>query len=267
MEGDKYSIGWSTFHNHLFETNTDLFQHKDFTDVTLVSDDLLITNAHKFVLSSSSTIFKKLLSIDCGQKPIIFLKGVSSQDLESILQFIYLGETHVDMDRVNSFLVSAKNLAIKKITGDDINPADFNLEAFHNSQLFKKEVVEENIEVSIHQNIDMTGKESQEMEHETVNNCDQNSLSNDVTGKRFLESKKTDNTRSQETSKEPRNRDFSCQECPYQALTRNSLRIHVKSIHLLERHPCTQCTYQATQKANLNRHMKMNHADSWGHKM
>ena len=190
MEGDKYSIGWSTFHNHLYETSNELYHHKNFTDVTLVSDDLVITQAHRFVLSSSSSIFQKLLSIDNGPKPILFLKGVTSQELESILQFIYLGETRIDTDKINSFLVSAKNLAIKKLTGDDINPADFNLEAFHNSQLFKKEVVEENIEVSFHQNIDMTGEESQEMEHETVNNCDQNSLSNDVTAKRFLESKK-----------------------------------------------------------------------------
>ena len=265
MDGDKFSIGWSTFHNHLFETSSDLYQNKEFTDVTLVSDDLVVTHAHKFVLSSSSSIFKKLLSIDSGTKPILFLKGVSSKDLEFILQFIYLGETQVDMDRVNSFLVSAKNLAIKKIIDDDINPADFNPETFQNSLLFKKEVLEENVEVSIHQNIDMTGDEGQAVENEKVHDWDQNSISNDATGNECEESKKTHS--SQKTSKDPRKRDFSCQECPYQALTRNSLRIHVKSIHLLERHPCTQCTYQATQKANLNRHMKMNHADSWGHKM
>ena len=114
MESDKFSIGWSTFHNHLFETSNDLYHHKNFTDVTLVSDDLVITQAHRFVLSSSSSIFQKLLSIDNGPKPILFLKGVTSQELESILQFIYLGETRIDTDKINSFLVSAKNLAIKK---------------------------------------------------------------------------------------------------------------------------------------------------------
>lgn len=260
MEGDKFSIGWSTFHNHLLETSNDLYHHKNFTDVTLVSDDLVIMHAHRFVLSSSSSIFQKLLSIDSCPKPILFLKGVTSQELESILQFIYLGETRIDTDRINSFLVSAKNLAIKKIIDDGINPADFNPEAFHTLQQFKEEVVEKttdnvNENDQIHEEII---EEDNEEGHET----------NIITSKENV--MPDDNPSLQKNRMDPkdeRKREFVCEDCPYKALTRNSLRIHVKSIHLLERHPCNQCKYQATQKANLNRHMKISHADSWGHKM
>ena len=260
MEGDKFSIGWSTFHNHLYETSNDLYHHKNFTDVTLVSDDLVIMQAHRFVLSSSSAIFQKLLSIDSGPKPILFLKGVTSQELESILQFVYLGETRIDTDRINSFLVSAKNLAIKKIVDDDINPAEFNPEAFHTLQQFKEEVVEKTTD-----NANETDQINEEIfEEDDVEENETN----------FVKSKEKempdDNPSLQKNRidpKEERKREFECEDCPYKALTRRSLRIHVKSIHLLERYPCTQCKYQATQKANLNRHMKISHADSWGHKM
>ena len=36
MDGEKFTLGWSTFQNHLLDTNNHLFQQKSITNVTLV---------------------------------------------------------------------------------------------------------------------------------------------------------------------------------------------------------------------------------------
>ena len=62
------------------------------SDVTLVSDDKIPFFAHKYVLSASSPVFKTVLLNKSQSNPLIYLRGVIHQELESILQFIYLGE-------------------------------------------------------------------------------------------------------------------------------------------------------------------------------
>ena len=48
---------------------------------------------------------------------IIFLKGLQLSELESIMQYIYLGEATVFKKRIDEFLTSAKSLEIKELCG------------------------------------------------------------------------------------------------------------------------------------------------------
>ena len=53
-----------------------------FSDVILVSDELVPFKAHKFILASRSPVFKEMLLTNLhSEQPTIFLKGISSQEL------------------------------------------------------------------------------------------------------------------------------------------------------------------------------------------
>ena len=69
---------------------------------------------HKFILSACSTVFRNILT-SSPHNSSIYLRGINHEELDSILQFIYLGEATLYHERMNEFLDVAKNLDIKEI--------------------------------------------------------------------------------------------------------------------------------------------------------
>merc|ERR1712208_243321 len=88
------------------------------TDVTLVYDDKIQFKAHKIVLSACSTVFKSIINDLPQNNSVIYLRGVQHQEMESILEFMYLGVATFYQKRMNEFLNAAKNLEIKEISKD-----------------------------------------------------------------------------------------------------------------------------------------------------
>ena len=69
------------------------------------------------MLSACSSYFKDLLrGISLWQHPVLVLKDVPFHDLQSILEFVYLGEVNVEQERLQSFLKTADLLQIKGLT-------------------------------------------------------------------------------------------------------------------------------------------------------
>merc|ERR1712098_879220 len=114
MNQEKFNLTWHTYADHLRDMLLEMMISDELTDVTLVSDDKKHFKAHKIVLCASSPVFKSIISDNSN--PIIYLMGIQSEEVESILQFIYLGETSLFQDRMNDFLNVAKNLEIKEIS-------------------------------------------------------------------------------------------------------------------------------------------------------
>merc|ERR1719312_1126026 len=94
-----------------------LMNSNNLADVTLVCNDETKFQAHKFVLSACSPLFQSIID-DLPQKEdsCIYLRGVQSQDMKTILQFMYLGQATLSEDKMNEFLGVAKNLEIKDIS-------------------------------------------------------------------------------------------------------------------------------------------------------
>lgn len=89
-----------------------LQQHDITTDVTIVSDDGLAISAHSIVLAACSPFFSTILkSMTINDLSISILDTTSSQ-LQSILSFIYQGETTISKDSINNFLTLAHQLQI-----------------------------------------------------------------------------------------------------------------------------------------------------------
>ena len=113
---EKYTLNWQTFSEHLQLMFKDLYQEGRYTDVTLVSDDQTQFKAHKIVLSACSPVFKKIIDSNPSQHPLIYLRGVQSYEVESILQFMYLGEGRFYHERMREFIKVAQDLEVKEIS-------------------------------------------------------------------------------------------------------------------------------------------------------
>ena len=96
----------------------------DFADVTLVCDDKKKIRAHRNILAACSPVFKDILQIE--NSSVVYLKGVYSSEMESIIQFIYLGEATFYEERMNHFLEAAKSLDIKELNKEVDETEEFN---------------------------------------------------------------------------------------------------------------------------------------------
>ena len=113
---EKYNLNWETFSEHLQLMFKELYEGEKHSDVTLVCDDQTQFKAHKFVLSACSPVFKKIIDNNPSQEPLIYLRGIQSYEMESILQFMYLGEGRFFYERMVEFIKVAKDLEVTEIS-------------------------------------------------------------------------------------------------------------------------------------------------------
>ena len=103
---------WNGFQGLLQTSIQQLKNDDDFTDVTLACEDRSI-KAHKVILSACSPFFKKLLKTYPHPQPLIYMKGLKSNSLTAIIDFLYLGEANIFQEELESFLSLAEELQIK----------------------------------------------------------------------------------------------------------------------------------------------------------
>ena len=116
---DKFKISSGQVGNLSQNILLELKNDKDFLDVTLVCDGYKQIHAHKVVLASFSPFFKSILKTNPHQHPLIYLKGLEENDLNSILTFIYTGEVTVNQDSLENLLQSSRDLQIKGMFEDE----------------------------------------------------------------------------------------------------------------------------------------------------
>ena len=123
---EKFSLKWNDFNDNVSKTFSSMRHQEDFYDVTLVSDDQEQFSAHKVVLSACSEYFGNILKKNKHSHPLLCLEGVSSNELNSLLDYIYVGEALVFQDDLERFLQIAQRLQLKGIKDkfpqtDDLN--------------------------------------------------------------------------------------------------------------------------------------------------
>ena len=105
MVGGIYNLKWNHFNVNQNYNLEELLTKNIQTDVTLVSDDKVAFSAHKFVLGASSSVLKDLLISNPHSHPIVYLNGVKNFELNSILQFIYLGKIQFFQSRKRDWML------------------------------------------------------------------------------------------------------------------------------------------------------------------
>ena len=106
---------WKDYNSNFSKEFDECRKHQDFFDVTLACEENVIT-AHKIVLSAASDFFKNILRKHKHEHPLIYLTEVKFSDLQSILDFIYTGETEVAEKDLETLLATATRFKVKGLT-------------------------------------------------------------------------------------------------------------------------------------------------------
>ena len=114
---EKLCLQWNDFQEIIKSAFVNLREDNDFTDVTLACEDGQQVEAHKVILASSSPFFQKLLGRNKHPHPLIYMRGVKSDDLLAIVDFLYRGEANVFQENLDSFLAVAEELQLKGLMG------------------------------------------------------------------------------------------------------------------------------------------------------
>eukprot|EP00092_Neocalanus_flemingeri_P095656 GFUD01121704.1.p1 GENE.GFUD01121704.1~~GFUD01121704.1.p1 ORF type:complete len:316 (+),score=78.46 GFUD01121704.1:62-1009(+) len=115
MGSEKFCLRWNDFEGNISSAFRELKDDKDFFDVTLACEEEQI-QAHRVILSACSPFFHQVLRKNPHQYPLLYLKGVTFTDLQSVLNFMYHGEVSVAQEELNSFLAVAEDLMVKGLT-------------------------------------------------------------------------------------------------------------------------------------------------------
>ena len=110
---EKLRLTWNNFQDNIIKTFGNLREDPNYSDVTLVCEDGEQIEAHKLVLAASSHFFQKLLARTKHPHPLIYLRGIQSDDLHAIIDFVYFGEAKVYQENFDSFLCIAKEIQLQ----------------------------------------------------------------------------------------------------------------------------------------------------------
>ena len=121
---DKLCLRLNDFETNIRESFIALRKEENCFDVTLASDDGQHIEAHQIILAAGSTFFSKIFNKTQHHKPYIYMRGIEGLDLESIISFLYNGETYVEEESLDRFLGLAEELQVKglqvKLTQENV---------------------------------------------------------------------------------------------------------------------------------------------------
>ena len=265
---------WPNYSDHFKKMLQDLSRSDDNTDVTLVCDDKEQFKAHKIILSASSPLLKTLLDAHSQNDSVIYLTEVQSQEIMSILEFIYLGETKRNRNYMNDIKTVAKNLDIRQM----LNP----LELYDSKVMAKNQAnmalikLNEHIEsVPQKQSNDLSDsitqtaegiftcekcffttsyswqlKRHEEVKHEGIRyGCEQCSY----------KATRRDHLKNHVLSQHDKILSYECDNCKQKFCDNRSLKNHILTKHEKKTYKCNLCDYQTVHTSGLSYHIKSKH--------
>ena len=246
---EKYNLTWHTYSDHLRVMMKEMMTSGDFADVTLVCDDKRQVRAHRNVLAASSPVFKDILKIE--NSSVIFLKGVEFSEMESILQFIYLGEATFYEERMNHFLEAAKSLEIKELNKEvEEAPDEEDNSIQENENLIIRDSIDEQQTTDIRKQTPVKGTRMAGIQNDKTYcvECDK-SYSNYSALYKHKKAFHEGVT-------------YNCNQCDYKSALKANLKRHIETKHEdIKKFACNFCEYRCFLKTDLQRHMKKKHAN------
>ena len=85
---EKLCLQWNEFKENIVGSFQRLKEDHDFSDVTLVCEDGKQVEAHKVVLACSSPVLQNILKRNKHVHPLLYMRGMKSEDLLAILEFL-----------------------------------------------------------------------------------------------------------------------------------------------------------------------------------
>ena len=257
MLQEKYSMKCHTYPHHLKDMLQDMMSSDTFTDVTLVCDDQKQIKAHKVILSAFSSVFKNIFTQN--NLPMIYLRGVDSSEMESIIQFIYLGETAFYQERLKVFLKVAKDLDIKLLSKDD------RAKPVNNEEITNEEEIEQT--TTCYENNKSTNNVVEDKTDQKTNYYE---ATNHATEPKQEPAINDNYEIIREAGHKPMSLKnislclnskgyYECTQCEKQFKASIGLSKHFESIHVGVKYKCKKCEKEFAWKAAMNRHIRTKH--------
>ena len=239
---DKLSLTWGSFPVHQSDIFQELFSTGDQADLTLVCEDLKQLRTHKFLLVCSSPVFRSILSNITNTQAVLYLRGVHSEEMESVLEYLYLGQTQISQQKVDQFFKVASDLKIKDISKSE--------------RTMEKVVVEEEKEAE-NLRVKTKAKANQQIEVENQVKFENYEIHacNYCKRKFTLENSLRKHIETVHSKSEY----YSCSQCESSFRDETSLSRHVQSVHAGAKLTCRHCQEKYSSKAGLQFHMKRVH--------
>ena len=267
---EKYNMKWHTYPDHLKEMLHNMRTSDNFTDVTLVCDDQKEIKAHKVVLSACSSVFNSIFTQH--NLPLIYLRGIQHVEMESILQFIYLGQTSFYQERIKEFLKVAKDLDIK-LLNKDVEYQESTTQVIDKEKNEYEEQEASSMEVNISNNQndeigdtldkDMMNNSSEEATEHRENNLEDFEvgkfvckLTCNLCNAKF-NIRKTLQSHIQSAHEGLR---YKCNPCDKMYTSNSTLWSHIKAVHEGVKYECQQCGNKFTRSSSLNFHIRTMHS-------
>ena len=236
MEQEKFNLSWNEFQSSIGKSLSKIHKDKHFADVTLACDDGNQIEAHKVILSSSSSFFQNILLNNPHQHPLLYLKGVKFHNLQSLLQFMYLGQTEVGQGHLEEFMITANDLKVEGL-----------MEKGNNEEKLEEKVGEEILYFD--EQLDYRIKDDIKPANDQVLDI----LSDEMVENKFH----TSDVYVDKTSDGL----FPCDQCSYQANRKQNVQQHIQTKHQGARYICGSCEKDFSKPSHLSRHKKNVHSN------
>ena len=271
---DELVCGWDEFETHAANTIKQLWDDKDFSDVTLATVDDHQISAHRLILSSSSSFFKKILTKNPHNNLLLYLKDIRHNELQLVLEFMYFGECKVKHEDLGNFIATGNILKVKGLIKNEEEPDKSNVKS---NLLGKKQIIETHpMEIFTEKgetepNIE-TVNLTKEVENSFNSTYNQLEIENTVTRINYespidqppsIEHTNKETTVTQQSSnadrlnklKEDKSKHiwaqffkegfFRCDECPVLYEDLYDLKKHKNTVHGGITYKCSQCEYKS----------------------
>ena len=256
---DKLCVQWNDFNYNVKAAFGELRGSNEFSDVTLACEDGSQVEAHKMILASSSPLFMDILRRSKHTRPLIYMRGTSSEDLTAIMDFVYFGEANVSSENLDTFLALAEELKLKGLVGKQENEQIDIIDPF--SEMIASQDRQKPKQIHKKDETNLTEHESQKYDNGISPKMQVALLKETASAdlQHLDEKVKSMMTRSKDNLDSQGQKATVCTQCGKEG-QKKVIRDHIEANHITGvSHSCDQCGHNTSTRAALLRHTKSKH--------
>jgi hypothetical protein len=252
---EKFCLKWNDFKENISSSLQGVRKDQDFSDVTLTCDGDTRIEAHRVILAGSSKFFSKVLKQQQYPHPLLYMRGMTADQLNDVVDFIYHGEVKIYQEDLEAFLSLAEELQLKGLNETHYSDQEREQPKYIAPQIQKRKsfIKDEisNIDRNVWQDLDQI-QEPEPLETALVSTdafaakIETNYEGLDATVNSMME-KNDDGKR-------------VCKVCGKIARDKGHMRDHIEGKHINGvSHPCSLCGKSFRSRNSLGSHISQAH--------